>query len=231
MVCMRLIIEDEQDKAWNMAVDQALLELSAVPILRVYSWKVESNGLPAMSIGYLNRWQDVPADRAFVRRMTGGGVVDHAYDFTYSIVLPLSWIQAVSFAVDQSYAFFHRLLAEGLEAVGVQTRLAIGSDNGSGGGACFLNPVPGDLLEVKTNRKVAGAAQRRNRLGLLHQGSVLGKSWSRSEKEGLGCRLAALLSWEWGLALEESTLEREEMDRAEYWKSCRYALDSWNRRI
>jgi lipoate-protein ligase A len=37
-------------------------------------------------------------------------------------------------------------------------------------GACFANPVHADVMV--NGRKVAGAAQRRARAGLLHQGSI-----------------------------------------------------------
>jgi lipoate-protein ligase A len=36
--------------------------------------------------------------------------------------------------------------------------------------ACFANPVAADVL--LEGRKIAGAAQRRTRTGLLHQGSI-----------------------------------------------------------
>jgi lipoate-protein ligase A len=47
-------------------------------------------------------------------------------------------------------------------------------------GWCFLDaPVPGDLIQ--NGQKVAGAAQRRSRQGLLHQGqlAVTGIDWPR----------------------------------------------------
>ncbi len=227
---LRLVLEDEQAKAWNMAADQALLELSRDPVLRIYSWKPEKSGLPAMSIGYLDSWESVPADRSFVRRMTGGGLVDHACDFTYSIVVPQLWIQAWDFKVEQSYSFFHTLLAEALKGLGLEARLAGKEDVCEGIGACFAKPVLSDLLELKTQRKVAGAAQRRNRYGLLHQGSVLGKQWTASEKKSLGWRLAELLSTSWNLALQESVMSSDEMRLAKRWESSRYETDSWNKK-
>jgi hypothetical protein len=173
----------------------------------------------------------VPAVRSFVRRMTGGSLVDHAHDFTYSIILPQPWIKAWEFKIEQSYLFFHTLLAQGLKESGVDTRLAKKEDLREGTGACFVKPVLSDLLELKTCKKVAGAAQRRNRHGLLHQGSVLGKPWSASEKQSLGWRLAELLSANWDLPLQKSTMSMDEIQLAKRWESSRYDTDSWNKKI
>src|SRR4029077_13674801 len=72
--------------ALNMALDEALLEKAAMPALRFYRW-----GRPAISFGYFGKFDD--AARAgvgyeLVRRWTGGGIVLHGNDLTYSLVLP-----------------------------------------------------------------------------------------------------------------------------------------------
>ncbi len=72
--------------AMNMAIDEALLESAAAPSIRFYRWES-----PALSFGYFGRFADV-ADKAsecdLVRRWTGGGIVFHGEDLTYSIVIP-----------------------------------------------------------------------------------------------------------------------------------------------
>ena len=71
-----------------MAVDEWLLETATLPVLRVYRWAGEW-----ASIGYFG---EVTAARAafpgvnLVRRWTGGGMVDHRADWTYTIVAPHS---------------------------------------------------------------------------------------------------------------------------------------------
>jgi len=42
----------------------------------------------------------------------------------------------------------------------------------TGSDACFQNPVAHDVVDA-TGHKIAGAGQRRNRTGMLHQGSVI----------------------------------------------------------
>ena len=56
------------------------------PLLRVYRWE-----RPAVSFGYFERWEPVREkypEREAVRRWTGGGVVLHGEDFTYSMLIP-----------------------------------------------------------------------------------------------------------------------------------------------
>src|SRR4029077_3213024 len=72
--------------AINMAIDEALLETAKIPSIRFYRWNS-----PALSFGYFGRFADVvpyAAQRDLVRRWTGGGIVFHGEDLTYSIVIP-----------------------------------------------------------------------------------------------------------------------------------------------
>src|SRR5262249_46055918 len=69
--------------AMNMAIDEALLESATIPTIRFYGWHS-----PALSFGYFGRFSDVAiyaADRDLVRRWTGGGIVLHGDDLTYSV--------------------------------------------------------------------------------------------------------------------------------------------------
>ena len=71
-----------------MAIDEALLETAVVPAIRFYRWRS-----PALSFGYFGKFSDVAiyaAERDLVRRWTGGGIVFHGDDLTYSIVIPAS---------------------------------------------------------------------------------------------------------------------------------------------
>ncbi len=152
--------------AWNMAVDEELLRTATQPVLRFYEWARK-----AVSFGYFEKVQPVREaypDREIVRRWTGGGVVPHGSDFTYSLVVkngePFMKLDA-----GESYRAIHGALAEALREFGFATRLA---ESGAGkvSSACFENPVSADI--IASERKIAGAAQRRTREGLLHQGSV-----------------------------------------------------------
>ncbi|MEM9080458.1 MAG: hypothetical protein AAGC74_07205 [Verrucomicrobiota bacterium] len=150
----------------NMQRDLDLLEsLTDEPVLRLYSW----SGNWA-SYGYFQKEPEVRAhftghDISLVQRPTGGGIVDHRQDFTYSLILPKTH-PLLKIPRSHSYCEIHKILQKALP---IETILASESTRGP---ACFQAPVPGDLLDSSGN-KIAGAAQRRTRQGLLHQGSLL----------------------------------------------------------
>src|SRR5207244_986705 len=72
--------------ALNMAIDEALLETANRPAIRFYRWDH-----PAISFGYFGNFADVEnysSQHDIARRWTGGGIVFHGKDLTYSIVIP-----------------------------------------------------------------------------------------------------------------------------------------------
>src|SRR6476660_1998216 len=174
------IYHDERphSAAMNMAIDEALLETAVVPSIRFYRWRS-----PALSFGYFGKFSDVAvyaAERDLVRRWTGGGIVFHGDEVTYSIVIPASdpVFDESSIAI---YEKIHRALAHALSGVGERAVVAGGVDPGgialskhaaASGCNCFANPVRADVM--MNGRKIAGAAQRRTRRGLLQQGSIQG---------------------------------------------------------
>lgn len=157
----------------NMAVDEALLEASAslgAPVLRTYGWS-----LPAATFGYFQRYDEIAAlmsIRPLIRRPTGGGLVPHDADWTYSVVIPPGHAR-YRVSAETSYRLQHEWLRSAFAAVGVPTELAPCCD-ARGPGQCFIGAEKHDLMH--RGLKIAGAAQRRNRLGLLIQGSVQPKS-------------------------------------------------------
>jgi len=169
--------------ALNMAIDEALLAAATMPVLRVYRW-----ARPAVSFGYFERWEPIRAaypGREPVRRWTGGGIVLHGEDLTYSLVVPQNILGGVS--ASDSYSVIHRALRAALRDAGIRATTAAGTC-AKVSQACFENPVMHDVLV--NGGKVAGAAQRRTRAGLLHQGSVQGLGLTLEFGELLAARLA-----------------------------------------
>ena len=169
MIFERLRLVEEPvpgDGAWNMAVDESLLTRLKIPTLRVYLWSE-----PTVSFGYFEKLADIQKLRpniALVRRWTGGGLVDHGTDWTYSLLIPATHPLAQK-ERRESYRIVHEVL-QNVIASQCQIALELASENASLGDGCFQKPVAGDLL--LSRKKIAGAAQRRTRHGLLHQGSV-----------------------------------------------------------
>jgi lipoyl(octanoyl) transferase len=155
--------------AFNMALDEALLEGSATrgeAVLRFYGWTE-----PAATFGYFQNFAEVELAtprRPLIRRPTGGGIVPHDADWTYSLTFPAGheWYEL---RAEESYRRAHEWLLRAFAGLGVATELADAAKK-SAPGQCFVGHENHDLLWH--GRKVAGAAQRRNRLGLLIQGSV-----------------------------------------------------------
>ena len=152
-----------------MALDEALLEAMPrlqAPVLRFYGWTE-----PAATFGYFQKFSEVAAAtklRPLVRRPTGGGIVPHDADWTYAAVFPAGH-EWHSLQAEASYRRIHDWLRLAFAELNVETELAPCCKK-SLPGQCFVGHEKFDLLW--NGKKIAGAAQRRNKLGLLIQGSV-----------------------------------------------------------
>jgi lipoyl(octanoyl) transferase len=152
--------------ALNMAVDEALLIEAAAPILRFYRWRQ-----PSLSFGYFGLYAEAVRQsdqREIVRRWTGGGIVPHGDDLTYSVIIP----KAHPFFAKSSlevYAAVHEAIRRALESNNIEAAL-VNHATPKISEHCFANAVRADVMSA--GRKIAGAAHRRSRAGLLHQGSI-----------------------------------------------------------
>ncbi|HXT11154.1 MAG TPA: hypothetical protein VN873_06285 [Candidatus Angelobacter sp.] len=157
------------DAAFNMAVDEALLEAMprwGAPVLRFYGWTER-----AASFGYFQHFADIERTtflRPLVRRPTGGGLVPHDADWTYSVAFPTGH-EWYSTSAMESYRRIHEWIRAAFAKLNVATELA-SCCRKSEPGQCFVGYEKFDVLWQ--GKKIAGAAQRRNKLGLLIQGSV-----------------------------------------------------------
>jgi lipoate-protein ligase A len=206
---------EPRSAALNMAIDEALLESASRPALRFYRWRQ-----PALSFGYFVPYAAVAAEaegRELVRRWTGGGIVRHGEDQTYSVILPQKYA-AEARSARAIYAALHgaiqRALAGSLEAVLAQEDAPKISD------ACFANPVVADVLV--NGRKIAGAAQRRTRAGLLHQGSI---QWSELPRNFANSFATAICPHHHQLEFKRDLLERAAQIARQ-----KYATSAWLRR-
>jgi len=207
---------DPHSAPLNMAIDEALLHQVEQPTLRIYRWRE-----PAVSFGYFGpvaEAERVAIGRVIVRRWTGGGIVEHGEDVTYTLIVPREHV-FFQRGAPESYRLIHEAIGELLASEGVRAEVVPVVDS-RGGGECFASPVQYDL--VADGRKIAGAAQRRTRWGLLHQGSIR----VNAPLVSFAGRLAGVL----GAKVTRSALPDEVQSAAHVLAATKYGTDAWLRR-
>ena len=167
--------------AENMAIDFLLLQrrpAAAAVRFRHYEWRK-----PAFTFGYSQKIALVRAKLPegaerfdLCRRPTGGGLVDHRDDWTYSLVIPRGHPLEEQRAT-LSYRAIHEALAAALRAQGVEAITKPAPDPAAEPpagleGVCFQRAELYDVVQGRSGEKIAGAAQKRNKHGLLFQGSI-----------------------------------------------------------
>lgn len=216
--------------AIHMAIDEALLECAAVPMLRLYRWEH-----PALTFGYFNRFADVAAyrDRDCARRWTGGGIVFHGDDLTYALIIPATdpaFAQSTMSIYEQTHRAIQRAIGGAAELAAVAAvcdrgkldsgKMAKVADRRYRNDECFANPVRADVM--LDGKKIAGAAQRRTRRGLLQQGSIQHVDLAPDFEERFACALAAKAI--------EGKIDNRTLERAREMAAQKYATDAWLRR-
>jgi lipoate-protein ligase A len=164
--------------AWNMAVDESILEHAqagssrSLPTLRLYAWD------PAcLSLGYAQSLADVDLTRLkargweVVRRMTGGRAILHTDELTYSVAAQ-SDEPLLAGGVLESYNRLAQALLLAVQNLGLPVEMEEGKANND----AVPNPV---CFEVKSTyeitvggKKLIGSAQARKREGVLQHGSL-----------------------------------------------------------
>ena len=216
--------------AMNMAIDEALLEYATIPLIRFYRWRSS-----ALSFGYFGRFTDIAryqCERDLVRRWTGGGIVFHGEDLTYSLVIPTSDTAFAESSIS-IYEKIHQALCDALSETGwravvagavdsdpVSATVATRTGISDAGYSCFANPVRADVMV--DGRKIAGAAQRRTRRGLLQQGSIQGIDL----QSDLAQRFARELSTD----RSERKVDKKILNRARGLAEQKYGTESWLRK-
>lgn len=193
----RLICDAPGSGAWNMALDEALLDSALhgdTVTLRFYRWSE-----PTLSLGYFQplagrdshaRSRECPV----VRRTTGGGAILHDQELTYSLAVPAS--SPLAKHSTALYGFAHDSLIEALASWGIRAeKVRAGKSDTCGRSPgdrqsspepflCFQRRACGDV--VMGEYKVCGSAQRRSHGAILQHGSVLlGTSAAAPELPGI----------------------------------------------
>lgn len=164
--------------AWNMAVDEALLESigrsKSSPVLRLYAWAP-----PCLSLGFAqpicDADQEQLAERGWdlVRRPTGGRAILHTDELTYAVIGTLD-DPRLSGGVLESYRRLSLALLAALHIIGVSAQAdeipSTGNLSQPDNPICF--EVPSNFEITVEGKKIIGSAQARRQNRLLQHGSV-----------------------------------------------------------
>lgn len=171
----RLLITPPARGAWNMSVDQALLETAgsgqSLPTLRLYAWNP-----PCLSLGYAQSYRDVDLERLrakgweVVRRATGGRAILHTDELTYSVTAPPDEPRVLG-SVLESYHRLARALMLAVHSLGLPVEMEehAAPASAANGPVCF--EVPSAYEIVVGGKKLIGSAQARKKEGVLQHGS------------------------------------------------------------
>lgn len=172
----RLLIDRPTFGAWNMSIDEAIMNdvingLS-LPTIRFYAWQPAT-----LSLGYAQPSSDADHQRLYergwqlVRRSTGGRAILHQHELTYSVMFPESHPIAQLGIID-SYRQISLAITHGLELLGLQTQAERKQGSLKDMGAvCFETPSHYEIT-TQDGRKLVGSAQLRRRGAVLQHGTL-----------------------------------------------------------
>ncbi len=171
----RLLMHPPAAGAWNMAVDEAILEAvgrgESPPTLRLYAWSP-----PCLSLGRNQPAALVDEERLrakgwhWVRRPSGGGAILHTDELTYAVIAPADH-PLMRGGVLASYRRIAAALVDALRALGVPAEVAgSAAEHAPAPDVCFTRPS--DYEIHVGGRKILGSAQARRGGAVLQHGSL-----------------------------------------------------------
>lgn len=176
MTTWRLIITPPAPGAWNMAVDESILESighgESLPTLRLYAWD------PAcLSLGHAQPIADVDRARLqargwqVVRRATGGRAILHTDELTYSVTGSAEE-PVLAGGVLESYNRIAQALLSAVKSLELPVEMKDGKADGNSAPNPVCFEVPSTYEITVGGKKLIGSAQARKKEGVLQHGSL-----------------------------------------------------------
>lgn len=186
----RVIINSQNLAKVNMCKDEALIKNfneSSSPILRIYHWSKSITIGISQDIKEYSYLNDFSKDIA--KRVTGGGVLFHGHDLSYSLVLPSSYFK--DYKIKESYEKICYFLINFYKKLGLDANYAkdIEDVNLSKNEFCQVGFEAYDILINKD--KIGGNAQRRTKRLVFQHGSI--PLYSVNDKKVLDNRIGLTL--------------------------------------
>ena len=163
----------------NMLIDKELFEAfkaSSMPIFRVYEWEESFTYGISQNIDTIKNWEHLKKyDYNYGQRMTGGGILFHGNDISYSLMIPSTFVKNLS--VKESYEVICSFLLKFYESLGLKAAYAkdIEEISLAKSDYCQEGYEPYDILihDKKSGyKKVGGNAQRRFKDTIFQHGSI-----------------------------------------------------------
>jgi len=179
----RLILSKCLSAKENMRIDEELFNTfstNSLPILRIYSWE------KSFTIGISQKFENISSIQNYkdnwAKRITGGGVLFHGNDLSYSLLLPLSY--TIGLSVKETYEKICFFLLEFYKSLGLDAKYA--KDNKeivlSKNEYCQIGFEPYDILI--NGKKIGGNAQRRSKNVIFQHGSIAVSKEEKNMKYG-----------------------------------------------
>jgi len=237
----RIIDTGPADAFTNMAFDEAILRgyslHSSPPTFRIYGWNP-----PAFSFGYsqdvrreLGIEAHIRSTTPFVRRITGGGIIKHGNELTYSLVCAKADL-GIPERVVSSYKIISSFLITFYKKLGLDAAFAgdvAGPEEKLGRPStfCFDSKEKYDIVVGGT--KIGGSAQKRSRSTIFQHGSIpfgaleelLGAPVKADELLAL---LVESFVTTFSIIAEEGRLSGPEQDLFECLRERKYRSREWN---
>lgn len=229
----------------HMAVDEIMCQDLPDPfILRFFKWADppsafgEGRSFAPATFGYSQRYLEVVSaaggDGQLVRRPTGGGLVHHDCDITFSCIFEMPGV----LSPNEIYARIHGAVHSGLKNRGIHSALMSSApqEETGPGMKCFVRPVPMDIVisEPKRGqgpgRKILGGALRRFGDHVLYQGSLQINGTRNGETE-FHSAISRALALEWSVKWNRRELDDGVISRIRALAGTKYRSEEWNKRI
>lgn len=168
----RLILTNINSAKINMAIDKALAisyEKDDKPILRFYTWEDSFTIGLGQDLEHYDDLKELYKDNCS-KRITGGGVLFHGHDISYSLLL--SNTEFGNLSVKQSYEKICQFLLEFYRKLGLNPTFVKDSE--------FIKLKKNEFCQVGfeaydiviNGNKIGGNAQKRNKKLIFQHGSV-----------------------------------------------------------
>ncbi len=214
----------------HMAVDEILKDKKDQVILRFFNWQSK----PSVTFGYAQFFKEVwgkvePKNILFeniTRRPTGGGIVFHTDDLTFSLIFSAENELAKP---KEIYDKLHSSIKAHFRQENFNTKGEVDKENyvpslKNQAGQCFENPVSNDILDNQ-GKKVLGGAIRKFDNIILYQGSF--QTNNARDDERIKQNIIKGIEDFFGIVLMKEDIENSVLEQAKDLANTRYKTEDW----